>query len=102
MKTKDWACPRCNGAAGQWKVGLTRAGSQRYKCSACDKRYTPDRKEWAYTEEERKDALRLMSLGMSGRKVGAYKKMHHGNIYRWSLGMAKKGASPSGSAQART
>ena len=91
MGSKEIKCPKCEGYEGQWKVGLTKAGSQRYKCGICNKRYTPEPKKWVYTEEERKDALKLMALGLSGRKIGAYKQMHHDNIYRWSREMAKKG-----------
>ena len=96
METKGNKCPKCGHDDNQWKVGVTLAGSQRFKCGVCNKRYTPEPKKWAYSDEERKDVLRLMSLGMSGRKIGAYKKMHHDNAYRWSRELAKKGALPSG------
>ena len=91
-------CPKCGSTTNQMNSGFTRAKSRRVLCWHCKCKYTPDPKKWAYTEEERKDALRLMSLGMSGRKIGAYKKMHHDNAYRWSREMAKKGALPFGQA----
>jgi len=50
------------------KKGFTRAGSQRRLCNKCKHKYTPNPKKWAYTEEERKQALRLLLLG--GRGVG--------------------------------
>ena len=84
-------CPKCSEMRNQMDSGFTSAGSKRVLCWYCKCKYTPDPKKWAYTEEERKDALKLMTLGMSGRKIGVYKKMHHDNIYRWSREMAKKG-----------
>jgi len=88
-------CPKCGGASHQMNSGFTRAGSQRCLCWHCKCKYTPQPKEWAIPEWRRKEALKMMTLGNSGRKVGAYYKMHHTNVYRWAVEGAKKGASKS-------
>jgi len=77
--------------SGQWKVGFTKAGSQRYRCGKCRKNYTPDPVKWAYTEDERKQALRILTDGATGRAVGRAMNMSKANAYRWSKELAKKG-----------
>ncbi|HFQ93294.1 MAG TPA: IS1 family transposase, partial [Anaerolineae bacterium] len=37
-------CPRCHAKEFQIKDGRTPAGSQRYKCKQCGRRYTPSPK----------------------------------------------------------
>jgi len=92
MGTKKMNCPKCKSNDGQWKVGLTSAGSQRIKCGVCNKRYTPEKKKWAYSEEEKKIALRKLTDGGTGRAVGRDMNMSKSNAYRWAAEAAKKGA----------
>jgi len=91
MEAEVNKCPRCNSVNGQWKVGLTKAGSQRYRCGKCRKDYTPNPVKWIYTEEERKQALRLITDGSTGRGVGRALNMSKANAYRWAKELAKKG-----------
>jgi len=90
METKE-KCPRCGQSAMQWRIGLTKAGSTRYRCGLCKRDYTPNPKKWMYSEEERKVALRLITDGMTGRAVGRTLKMSKANAYRWATEVAKKG-----------
>jgi len=91
MDTNEIKCPKCCSTKSQWKVGLTGAGSQRYRCGACKIDYTPNPKKWKYSEDERRQALRLMTDGNTGRAVGRALKMSKANAYRWSKELAKKG-----------
>ena len=63
-------CKNCRKETGQIKVGKTRAGSQKYKCKHCGKVYTPNPKERTYSEEIKKQAIKLYMEGNSGRAVG--------------------------------
>ena len=63
-------CKKCNEEKNQIKAGKTKAGSQRYKCKICGKVYTPNPKERNYSEEIKKQAIRLYMEGNSSRAVG--------------------------------
>ena len=91
MGKQEIKCPRCELNESQWKIGVTRAGSQRYKCGVCGKSYTPVHKKWVYTEDERKQAMRLLTDGNNGRAVGRAMNMSKANAYRWAAEAAKKG-----------
>ena len=82
-------CPKCGSSEGQTKKGFSCAGSRRYFCKACRYKYTPNRKKRAYTEAERKEALRLLPTGNSGRAAGTALGMCRANAYRWA-GEAEK------------
>ena len=60
MVTISIPCPYCQAAAPVVKFGLTGAGSQRFKCNACNKTFTPAPVVRAITEE--KEALILAHL----------------------------------------
>jgi len=84
-------CPKCGNTKNQMNGGFTNSGSQKIACWHCKCRYTPNPKKWAYTEKERKEAMRILLDGNSGRAVGRMKKMNKANAYRWSREEAKKG-----------
>ena len=63
-------CKNCGKETGQIKAGKTRVGSQKYKCKHCGKVYTPNPKERSYSEEIKKQAIKLYMEGNSGRAVG--------------------------------
>ncbi|GHU82662.1 hypothetical protein FACS1894196_1340 [Clostridia bacterium] len=91
MREEGRECPKCGAKEGQHKIGKTKAGSQRYRCSVCKRDYTPIGKKWAYSEEERRAALRLLLLGNSGRAVGKALGINKSNAYRWAVEAQKKG-----------
>jgi transposase-like protein len=90
MEKEKGKCPRCGAAERQHSIGKTCAGSRRYRCAQCKREYTPKPKKHAYTESERKEALKLLLLGYSGRAVGKALGMNKSNAYRWAK-EAKKG-----------
>jgi len=90
MNKEERKCPYCGAEQHQHSIGKTKAGSKRFRCKCCNRDYTPKPKKWAYTAEERKQALRLLLLGNSGRAVGKALGMSKANAYRWAT-EAKKG-----------
>ncbi len=93
METEKRKCPKCGAEKGQHSIGKTKAGSRRFRCTSCKREYTPNPKKWQYTEEERKQALRLLLLGNSGRAVGKALGMNKANAYRWANEAQKRGIS---------
>lgn len=67
---REKECKRCKENKNQIKLGKTKAGSQRYKCKNCGKVYIPKPKERTYSEEVKKQAIKLYMEGNSGRAVG--------------------------------
>lgn len=84
-------CPKCGKEDKQMNSGFTVAGSQRCLCGYCKCKYTPNPRKWVYTGEERKQALRLIMDGVTGRGVGRQMNMSKANVYRWAREEAKKG-----------
>ena len=85
--------PYCGATEHQHSIGKTKAGSKRFRCVQCKLDYTPEPKEWGYTDEEKSDALRLLLLGNSGRAVGKALGMSKANAYRWGKEAQKGGLS---------
>ncbi len=67
---KEMKCKNCGKETGQIKAGKTRALRQKYKCKHSGKVYTPNPKERSYSEEIKKQAIKLYMEGNSGRAVG--------------------------------
>ena len=76
-------CPRCHAQKLQIKDGRTPAGSQRYKCKQCGRRYTPSPKEPGYDEEVRLQALTLYLEGISLREVARILSVNHQSVANW-------------------
>ncbi len=84
MEKNDIKCPKCGSETRQRKKGFTHAGSQRMLCCDCGYKYTPNPKQWGYSEETRKRALQLLALGNTGRGIGKIMNMSQSNAYRWA------------------
>ena len=93
MREEKRECPRCGETEKQHSIGKTKAGSRRYRCTICKREYTPNPKKHEYTQSERKEALRLLLLGNSGRAVGKALGMNKSNAYRWAKEAQKRGIS---------
>ena len=59
-------------------------------CNDCGCKYTPNPKTKAYSEEKRKEALKLLTLGNTGRGIGKTLSMSKSNAYRWAREAEKK------------
>ena len=92
MEKEVRTCPRCGAREHQHSIGKTKAGSRRFRCTVCKREYTPHPKKHAYSEEERKQAMKLLLLGNSGRAVGKALGMNKSNAYRWAVEAEKKGS----------
>ena len=76
-------CPKCDGKKNQIRDGKNRSGTQRCKCKECNITYTLAPKTKAYSEEERKRAIKIYYSGVSGRGVGKLMGMSKANVYNW-------------------
>lgn len=76
-------CPRCDSEEKQYKNGKTSAGSQRYICTACKKRYTFEKKRRGYSQEYHREVIRLFLLGYRPRRIGRLLSIHHVTVANW-------------------
>ena len=63
-------CKECNDEKNQIKAGKTKAGTQKYKCKICGKYYVSEGKKRGYSEDIKKQAIKLYLEGNSSRTVG--------------------------------
>jgi len=85
-------CPYCHKTTRQNKAGRTTAGSQRYRCMHCNRKYTPEPKQQGYPESLRKRAAEMYGDGMNLRKIARQFKVHHRTVALWVVDRAE--ASP--------
>lgn len=76
-------CPYCQATDNQIKAGRTKAGSQRYRCKLCQRRYTPAPKERGYPAAMRQQAVRLYADGMNLRRIARQLQVNHQTIVNW-------------------
>jgi transposase-like protein len=101
MREEKRECPHCGATERQNSIGKTKAGSRRFRCQICRHDYTPEPKKWAYTEAEKKEAMRLLLLGNTGRAVGKALGMNKSNAYRWAIEAKKAEAEKAEAEQVR-
>lgn len=93
MEKAKKKCLNCGAEEKQWKLGFNRSGTQRYVCGCCGRKYTPEPKRNRYSEEERKEAIKMYYSGASGRQVGSYFGFSKANVYNWIKKVKKNGES---------
>jgi transposase len=76
-------CPHCASSEAQTKAGHTHTGSQRYKCRACARIYTPDPKLLGYPDEIKREAVRLYLEGVNFRRIGRILDVNHQSVINW-------------------
>lgn len=76
-------CPNCQATSKQRKIGRTEAGSQRYQCPFCGRRYSPEPKPHGYDEKVRQQAVQLYSDGMNFRRIARHLGVSHQTIINW-------------------
>ena len=81
--TKEWSCPYCGQKEAVIKSGLNSTGSQRYKCRACRRYFTPQQKPKGYDDEVREQAVQLYLEGASLRSIGRLLHVHHQSVSNW-------------------
>lgn len=76
-------CPNCKHTENQSKAGFTKAGSQRYNCTFCGIRYTPEPKQHGYSATLRLQAIRMYVDGMGFRQIGRHLQVDHVTVMNW-------------------
>jgi transposase-like protein len=76
-------CPRCGSATQPHQIGCTKAGSPRYKCQACQGRYTPKPNHHGDADEVRQRAVRMYLDGLNFRRIGRLLGVHHTSVRHW-------------------
>ena len=76
-------CPYCQTTTKQRKIGRTKAGSQRYRCLHCGRRYTPEPKMPGYAPQTRQQAVKLYSDGMNFRRIARHLGVSHQSVINW-------------------
>lgn len=76
-------CPHCQQTKRQNKAGRTEAGSQRYRCMHCGRKYTPEPKPRGFLDEVRQQALQMYVDGMNLRRIGRHLGIHHRTVSLW-------------------
>ena len=77
-------CPHCQRSESQVKAGLTRAGSQRYLCRGCQRKYTPDPKPQGYDEATRQQAVKMYLDGNNQRRIARHLDISQGSVSNWA------------------
>jgi transposase-like protein len=76
-------CPHCEATEEQTTYGRTARGSQRYKCRACARVYTPEPLPLGYGEGVRREAVRLYLEGTNFRRIGRVLGVNHQSVINW-------------------
>ena len=82
-------CPHCHEKTRQNKAGKTDAGSQRYRCMHCQRKYTPEPKAQGYPERLRQRAVEMYVDGMNQRKIARQLKVHPRTVALWIVDRAE-------------
>lgn len=84
MEKKKRKCPYCGAEEHQVNNGKNpTTGTQKVKCMACNRVYTPNNKKIAYSEEQREQAIKMFYSGVSARGVGRAFGMSKANVLNW-------------------
>src|SRR5258708_18059516 len=76
-------CPHCARDTKQRKDGRTKAGSPRYRCGYCQRKYMPKPKEQGSAAEIRQQAVKLYVDGMNFRRIARHLKVNHQSVINW-------------------
>ncbi|MBI1793492.1 MAG: IS1 family transposase [Chloroflexi bacterium] len=83
-------CPHCGKTTQQHKIGLTKAGSQRYRCYFCECSYTPKPKSQGYSQAFRQKAIKMYVDGAGLRRTGRQLGVHHQTVANWAKEQAEQ------------
>lgn len=76
-------CPHCEATDDQTTYGRTMRGSQRYKCRHCARVYTPDPLPLGYSDDLKREAVRLYLEGTNSRRIGRILSVNHQSVINW-------------------
>lgn len=76
-------CPYCQSTERQNKAGFTEAGSQRYRCLVCGKKYTAEPRDQGYSAEFRLQAVKMYVDGLNLRRVARQLGVSPQSVANW-------------------
>ena len=76
-------CPHCQRTEQQVKNGKTVAGSQVYKCKACQRKYVPTPQPVGHSQAIRQQAIRLVLDGHSQRQAARHLGVAPQSVANW-------------------
>ncbi len=76
-------CAYCHSTEEQIKSGLNASGSQRFRCRLCDRIYTPEPSPNGYSDEVRRQAVKLYLEGTNLRRIGRLLSVNHQSVTNW-------------------
>jgi transposase-like protein len=82
-------CPHCHLTTRQNRAGKTDAGSQRYRCMHCNRKYTPDPKPQGYPASMRKKAAEMYVDGGNLRRIARQLKVAPRTVALWVTDVAE-------------
>ena len=82
-------CPYCQATSRQNRAGKTNAGSQRYRCMHCGRKYTPDPKAQGYPESMHQRAIEMYVDGGNLRRIARHLKVSPQTIAYWVMDVAE-------------
>ena len=77
-------CPHCQRSENQVKAGMTRAGSQRFLCKVCQRKYTPKPKPLGYDDAMRQQAVKMYLDGNNQRRIARQLGISQGSVSNWA------------------
>ena len=80
---EEFTCPHCQRSDRQLRVGQTTAGSQRYLCVYCQRKYTPQPKRRGYADALRRQAIQFYVDGMNLRRIARHLGVVHQTVANW-------------------
>jgi transposase-like protein len=75
--------PKCQATSKQRKIGRTKAGSQRYQCQHCGRRYILEAKTNGYDDKLCQQAMQLYGDGMNFRRSARHLGVSHQTVINW-------------------
>ena len=78
------------------------SGTQRYRCRACRRSYTPQAKPKGYDAATRQQAVQLYLDGVNLRRVERILQVNHQSVANWVKASALQAAPPAVPEQAET
>ena len=72
------------------KDGKNGSGSQRYKCKACGRHFTPEPNEIGYAMDVRQQAVEMYVDGQNYRRTGRNLRVNHQTVANWVKAAAQK------------
>jgi transposase-like protein len=82
-------CPYCQETTRQNKAGKTNAGSQRYRCMHCNRKYTPEPKQQGYPNSMHKRAVEMYVDGGNLRRIARHLKVAPRTVALWVIDLAE-------------